>query len=89
VTLRAAYVHGSNAAQAHYKLAGPMGADIGVQPKGPEVSHGTASNPYPVQATGTSAARAGMSDVLWDRFTTHDRMAPGSADGSFGSETIS
>jgi hypothetical protein len=65
-----------------------MGADAGVQPKGDEVSHGTERIPYPAQETGTSAARAGMPDWLWDNFTTYDQIAPGRADGTFGQETI-
>jgi hypothetical protein len=65
-----------------------MGADAGVQPKGVEVSHGTARTPYPAQADGSSATRANMPDWLWDHFTSYDRIAPGRADGSFGQEVI-
>ena len=65
-----------------------MGADITVQPKGDEVSHGTARTQYPAQADGTSAARADMPDALWNQTRSYDHCAPGSAGGSFGSEVI-
>jgi hypothetical protein len=87
-TLRGAYMRGANAAAAHFKIAGPMGADIGVQPKGDEVSHGTERTQYPAQREGTTAARANMPDWLWDAFTTYDQIAPGRADGSYGQEVI-
>lgn len=87
-TLKAAYDQGARAALATLKLAGPMGAEPGVQPKGPEQSHGTARVQYPAQQDGTSAARASMPDWLWDNFTTYDRMAPGRSDGTFGQEVI-
>ena len=86
MTLRASYEAGRRAALA--KFAGPMGADVDVQPRGPEVSHGTERAPYPAQEQGTSAARADMPDWLWDHFTSYDRMAPGRADGTFGQEVI-
>lgn len=87
MTLRIAYTCGVRAAFA--KFASAMGADAGVQPKGDEVSHGTERVQYPAQTQGTSAARAGMPDQLWDTFTTYDRgMAPGRADGTFGQEVI-
>lgn len=86
MTLRAAYACGARAAFA--KFANAMGASAGVQPKGDEVSHGTARTQYPAQAEGTSAARANMPDWLWDHFTTYDQIAPGRADGSFGQEVI-
>jgi|JI10StandDraft_1071094.scaffolds.fasta_scaffold291201_3 hypothetical protein len=88
MTLRTAYERGVRAAYATFKVAGPMGADVSVQPKGDEVSHGTARTQYPAQAEGASAARADMPDWLWDHFTTYDKLAPGRADGSFGQETI-
>jgi hypothetical protein len=65
-----------------------MGASIGVQPKGDEVSHGTDRTQYPPQPHGTSAARANMPDWLWDHFTSYDKIAPGRADGSYGQEVI-
>lgn len=65
-----------------------MGADIAVQPKGSEVSHGTANIAYPPQAQGSSEDAANMSDWLWDNFTSYDKLAPGRADGTFGQETI-
>lgn len=94
MTLRAAYIAGRTAALA--KFAGPMGADIGVQPKGDEVSHGTERIPYAkrdapgdgVPALDGSAAGANMPNWLWDGFTTYDQIAPGRADGTFGQETI-
>lgn len=84
----AAYAAGARGALARLKLAGPMGAEPGVQPKGPEQSHGTARIQYPPQEQGTSAARANMPDWLWDNFTSYDRIAPGRADGTFGQEVI-
>lgn len=87
MSLRAAYASGCDAALT--KFAGPMGADITVQPKGSEVSHGTTLTRYPPQAEGTSEARSNMPDWLWDHFTTYDQgMAPGRADGTYGQETI-
>jgi hypothetical protein len=73
-----------------------MGADVGVQPRGDEVSHGTERIPYAKRQTpndGASAQTAGsavsnMPDWLWDHFTTYDQIAPGRADGSFGQEVI-
>lgn len=88
MTLNAAYQRGATAALERLKLASPMGANIGVQPKGNEWSHGTARTQYPAQAEGTSAARADMPDWLWDNFTTYDQIAPGRADGSYGQEVI-
>lgn len=75
-------------AEGSSKTAGPAGADIDVQPKGPEWSHGTARTQYPAQAEGSSAAREDMPDWLWDNFTTYDDIAPGRADGSYGQEVI-
>ncbi len=86
MTLRAAYDAGARAALVKYASA--MGADAGVQPRGPEVSHGTVRVEYPAQAEGTSAARANMPDWLWDNFTTYDQIAPGRADGTYGQEVI-
>lgn len=88
MTLTASYRAGADAARIALKLAGPMGADIKVQPKGDEVSHGTERVQYAPQPDGTSAARADMPDWLWDNFTSYDQMAPGRADGTFGQEVI-
>lgn len=86
--LQTAYSRGFRAAIDALKLAGVMGADMGVAPRGPEQSHGSTRIEYPVQREGTSAARASMPDWLWNTFTTYDRAAPGRADGTFGQETI-
>lgn len=86
-----------SAALARFKLAGPAGADYGVAPRGPELSHGTALNAYPPLATGNvpagnpydAAARAkaeGATDLLWN-LSEYDRLAPGGA-GDYGQETI-
>jgi hypothetical protein len=83
------------------KLAGPMGADHGVMPTGPEESHGTDLNQYAKKDQASPVTNAAgiaeqgnpsewqgdMPDWLWNNFTTYDRgLAPGGADGSFGSE---
>ena len=86
--IKQAFWNGMMDAHRRFKLAGPMGADAGVQPKGSEVSHGTARTQYPAQAEGISAARADMPDWLWDNFTSYDQIAPGRADGTFGQEVI-
>ncbi len=94
MTLRAAYAAGVRAALAKY--AGPMGADVGVQPKGDEVSHGTDRVQYAKRETpsdGAPAMEAGsavsnMPDWLFDNFTTYDQIAPGRADGTWGQEVI-
>lgn len=96
VRVKKAFEAGRLAALTHFKLAGPMGADIGVQPKGDEVSHGTERVPYAARETPSdgaptldgSEAGANMPDWLWDNFTTYDRAAPGRADGTFGQEVI-
>lgn len=95
-TLRGAYMRGANAAAAHFKIAGPMGADAGVQPRGDEVSHGTERIPYAKRETPSDGNRSdtagsavsNMPDWLWDNFTTYDQIAPGRADGMFGQEVI-
>lgn len=94
MTASDAYTRGVRAALAKY--AGTLGATIGVQPQGPEVSHGTARVPYTFrasandgpQARGSSVAAANMSDQLWDSAKSYDKQAPGSADGSFGEAVI-
>lgn len=96
MTLREAHARGGKAAFAHFKIAGPGGADMGVQPKGDEVSHGTERVQYAKRETpgdGASAVEAGsavsnMPDWLWDTFTTYDHTAPGRADGTWGQEVI-
>jgi hypothetical protein len=94
VTLRETFTAGARAALA--KFAGPMGADVGVMPPGPEQSHGTERIQYAKRDTpddgappdAASAWRADMPDWLWDNFTTYDRAAPGRADGTWGQEVI-
>jgi hypothetical protein len=86
--LKTAHNSGIQKALAYFKLAGPMGADVGVQPTGDEWSHGTARTQYPAQREGTSEMRANLPDWLWDTFTTYDNPAPGRADGTFGQEVI-
>lgn len=96
MTLARAYREGSRAALARLKLAGPGGADINVQPKGDEVSHGTSRVQYAQRGEGGSAPesaensewRADMPAWLWDNFTTYDHIAPGRADGTWGQEVI-
>lgn len=97
MTAAEAYAQGARAAYVRFKVAGPMGADIDVQPKGPEWSHGTANIEYalrgpqrkPDSEDDSSTAEANMSDWLWDNFTSYDDdMAPGRADGSYGQEVI-
>lgn len=95
--LSTAFHRGVSAAKARFKVAGPMGADYGVGPSGPEVSHGTALNPNLPLATSnpelggaydpSARARAeGATDQLFN-LSEYDRMAPGNVSG-FGTETI-
>lgn len=86
--LKSAHKRGVLAALRHFKLSATMGADPGVMPSGPEVSHGTDRTQYPPQQTGTSAQAANMPDWLFDNFATYDKVAPGRADGTFGQEVI-
>ena len=92
--LRQALERGARDALSRFKLAGALGADAGVMPKGDEQSHGTERIQYaqrdagPSETTEGSAAASNMPDWLWDLFTTYDRTAPGRADGSYGQETI-
>ncbi len=80
----------------YFKIAGPMGADSGVQPRGVEQSHGTERIQYAKRETpndGAPAQEAGaavsnMPDWLLDNFTTYDQIAPGRADGTWGQEVI-
>jgi hypothetical protein len=78
-----------------------MGADHGVMPTGPELSHGTdriqyakknqaspVDNALGVDEHGNpSQWRDAMPDYLFDVHVAYDSdLAPGGADGSFGSE---
>jgi hypothetical protein len=95
--LSTAYHRGVSAAKVRFKVGGPMGADFGVAPSGPELSHGTMLHPNLPRATSNPelggaydpAARAraeGATDSLWN-LTEYERMAPGNVSG-FGTETI-
>jgi hypothetical protein len=94
--LKGAYFSGSDAALAHLKLAGPMGADHAPTPTGDGPIHGTELIPYAKRDSvndGNKASLAGsavsnMPSWLWDNFTTYDKIAPGRSDGTFGQETI-
>lgn len=89
--IKTAHDRGRVEALVRFKLAGPMGANPGVMPKGEEQSHGTESVQYPQghPSDPTSAAHGDMPDWLWDIFTSYDgNVAPGRADGSYGQETI-
>jgi hypothetical protein len=97
--LRKAYQSGVAAALARFKVAdGTLGADYGVAPRGPEQSHGTQLNEYPVRAgsnpelrrdrqftTSTHGKDYGPA-FLWN-LSTYDDLAPG-ATGEFGQEVI-
>lgn len=80
---------GTRAALARFKLAGSMGADVGVAPRGDEQSHGTERVQYPARAPGSDpdGQDPSMSSRLWD-VSDVDHLAPGRADGSFGQEVI-
>jgi hypothetical protein len=80
---------GAKSALVKFKLAGPMGADIGVAPRGGEQSHGTERLQYPARspASNPDGQDPDMSSWLWD-VSDVDRLAPGNADGSFGQEVI-
>ncbi len=91
---------GVKAALERFKVAlplsgAPMGADYGVAPSGPEVSHGTDRRPYlgkhpnpPLNAPDyNNRARAeDASNRLWD-ISEYDKLAPGYA-GAWGQEVI-
>lgn len=79
------YRRGRAAALRALKLAGPMGADMPVAPRGEEQSHGTRLHPY--VNTGGPQQDPDMPDRLWDLFG-QDNPAPGGAGGQYGSETI-
>ncbi len=96
--LQNAYNSGVQAALARFKLAGTLGADYGVGPKGTEMSHGTDRFMYPPQAGANPAPgepfdprqrlRAeDQSDFLWN-ISEYDRLAPGGAGGQYGQEVI-
>ena len=63
--LKISYNSGVNAAFSRFKLAGPLGANVGVMPKGPEVSHGTSTNTYP-KTDATDTQSKGKVDSLWN-----------------------
>lgn len=96
-SLTTAYRLGAAAARSRFKVAGSLGAEYGVAPSGPEVSHGTALYPNQPRVSSNTelegahdpAARAraeGATDWLWN-LSTYDRMSPGS-DSGYGQETI-
>lgn len=80
---------GAHSALVRFKLAGPMGADIGVQPRGDEQSHGTERLQYLTRspATDPDGQDPDMSSWLWN-ISDVDHLAPGRTDGSFGQEVI-
>lgn len=83
------YNYGVKAAMARFKLAGPMGADVGVAPRGPEFSHGTALNQYPLASSNVAGQMRAdnATDSLWN-LSEYDRLAPGTSGSSYGQETI-
>lgn len=83
MNLKQAYLSGARGA--YMKYANPMGADYGVRPKGPEVSHGTELIPY--NKTEHAQKAPWMSDQLWDIFGKN-KEAPGRASGEYGAEVI-
>lgn len=90
MTVRTAYNRGVQAALVRFKMAGPLGADYGVAPSGPEVSHGTDRRQYaPVTSLPDQGAEERTEDRahrLWD-LSEYDRLAPGMA-GNWGQEVI-
>lgn len=74
---------------ARFKLGSSMGANIGVQPRGDELSHGTERFQYPSRSPSSTpdGQDPGMSSRLWN-ISDVDHLAPGRADGSFGQEVI-
>jgi hypothetical protein len=84
-----AHNQGRQAALAQFKLGNSMGADIGVQPRGDELSHGTERFQYPARSPASSPDNQDpdMSSWLWN-ISDIDHLAPGRADGSFGQEVI-
>lgn len=83
---------GARDALLRFKLAGPMGADSGVMPKGDEQSHGTDRVQYarkdtPDPSQTPSWWRDVMPDWLWDNFTSYDNIGPGRAH-EYGQEVI-
>lgn len=89
MSLAQAWRQGTRSALARFKLAGPMGADIGVQPRGDEQSHGTERLQYPARppTSDPDGQDPDMSSWLWN-ISDIDHLAPGRADGSFGQEVI-
>jgi len=88
-TLADAQASGTRSALVRFKLAGPMGADIDIMPKGDEQSHGTDRFQYQQRSpvSPPNGQDPDMSSWLWD-ISDLDHMAPGRADGTFGQETI-
>lgn len=88
--LKSAYNRGVQAALARHKLAGVLGADYGVAPSGPEVSHGTDRRQYaPITKLPDPTAEERTLDRahrLWD-ISEYDRLAPGMT-GAWGQEVI-
>lgn len=84
-----AHNQGQRTALKRFKLAGPMGANIGIQPRGDEQSHGTERLPYPARSptSDPDGQDPNMSSGLWN-MSDIDHLAPGRADGSFGQEVI-
>lgn len=89
MNLAEAYRRGQANALARFKLAGPMGADVAVAPRGDEQSHGTELRPYPERQSSdpVDGQRPDMPDWLWN-LSEYDRIAPSRADGTFGQEVI-
>lgn len=101
--LKVAYNYGVKAALTRLKVALPLsspglGADYGVGPSGPIVSHGTRLLQYPPQeganpepgkpyhATTDSHGKDYGSDFLWN-MSEYDKLAPGYS-GEWGQEVI-
>lgn len=83
-----AHARGRLEALRRFKLAGPMGADVGVAPRGDEQSHGTEAVPYtPKNPSAPDGQVPSMPDWLW-QLSEYDSLAPGRADGTFGEEVI-
>lgn len=97
MTLKTAYVNGIQNALMRLKIALPlahtMGADHGVMPTGPEMSHGTEKIPY-IERGGANPVPEHLiqspldASSLWDSVSYNSRVAPGSSGGQFGDETI-
>lgn len=89
--LKSAYRNGIKAAYTRFKIAIPLsgacqGADYGVAPSGPEVSHGTDRRSYAPGRSQHLPQDPFNADWLWHNQRL-DRMAPGNVSG-FGQEVI-